>query len=449
MSIKLQCVGVSFRTASFDQLSKISFASYEAEDFLRELSLIEGFSELMVLATCNRLEIYAFGSQDQKHGFEILEKLAHKQGVAFDQLVNESYILTGTNAMKHLFGVACGTDSLIVGELEILSQMRCAIDQSRSLGLLDVNLNRIAQKAIEVGRKARQDTNISRGHLSISSEAVAIAGEHLGTFENKTAVILGSGEIGEITAKVLAKSTPASIVICNRTAATAHKIASELSDQANGRCQAVGFEDIVTVLQAADLVVCATGAPHYILNESMLRMVLQHRPNQKTVLLDLSIPKNIDPAVASLPGITLLTIEDLQQKAKINRASRETEIEKVNLLINAELQRFISSERRLPSQELTSELRREIEAIRKRHVETYQNRFPEEARNYLDTFTGSMVSQILHRLTKNLKNVDPTTEEGKIALQYAQELFNVGLQTNLENEQSSLDKESNPVSDAS
>lgn len=426
MSIKLQCAGVSFHTASFDQLSRISFSSHEANDFLQELTLVEGLSEFFVLATCNRLEIYAFGSKNEKHGFQILEKLAAKQNVPFEQLKAESYVLCGSKALRHLFEVACGTDSLIVGEVEILSQIRRAMDVSRSKGLLGTELNKMTQKALEVGRRARQETNISRGRLSISSEAVAMAEQKLGTFQQKTAVILGSGELGEITAKVLAKSTPASIVLCNRTAATAEKLAQEIADQAIGGCQAVGFEDIISVLQAADLVVCATGAPHYILNHSMMRMVQEQRPQQPLVLLDLSIPKNIDPAVAELEGITLLTIEDLQQKAELNRESRMLEIEKVKALVEMEVQRFVSSYNRLPSQELTSELRREIEAIRKRHLETYQERFPEETRDYLNTFTNSMVSQILHRLTMNLKNVDPTTEEGKQTLEFAQEFFNLG-----------------------
>lgn len=417
---------MSFHTTSFDELSRISFASYEASEFLQELSLIEGLNEFFILATCNRLEIYAFGASGEEHGFKILEKLAEKRRIEVEKLKAESYVLSGNNALRHLFNVACGTDSLIVGELEILSQIRRAIEVSRNAGLLGNELNKIVHRALEVGRRARQETNISRGHLSISSEAVALAEQKLGTLDKKTAVILGSGELGEVTAKVLAKSTNASLILCNRTAETARLLAQEIGEQAQGGCEAVGFEDIISVLQVADLVVCATGAPHYILNESMIRMIQVQRPERPLVLLDLSLPRNIDPAVKQLPGVSLLTIEDLQQQADKNRDARLSEIEKVKAFVEGELHRFLDSFRRLPSQELTSELRREIEAIRKKHLETYQDRFPEENREYLDLFTNTMVSQILHRLTKNLKNVDSSTAEGKQALQFAQEFFDLG-----------------------
>jgi glutamyl-tRNA reductase len=393
---------------------------------MKALKGILGLDEVVVVATCNRFEVYTWGRLGLDQSKQVLEVLSHFRPVEVSQVNDSTYCYDAEAGLRHLLLVASGADSLIVGELEILNQLKKAQELAMESGTFGLNLGRVFQKALEVGRRSRMETQISRGHLSVSSEAVALAGGILGNWEGRMALVLGSGEMGELTAKVLAKSTNATVVVCNRTAEAARRLADELAPEAQSRCEAAGFENIIGLVQQADVVICATGAPHYILNEQMLAYADINKRSSPLVLLDLSIPRNIDPKCGNIPNVVLKSMEDLQEKAEQTREARLGEVRKVEEIVAEELGRFVQQYRRLPSQELTSELRREIENIRRRHLESYAERFPEEARNYLNTFTQSMVSQILHRLTANLKNVDPSTPEGKQSLEFARELFDLG-----------------------
>ena len=426
LNLPFSCTGISCHSSSFSALSSVSLGSDELLAFMKALKGVLDLDEVVVLATCNRFEVYSWGRFGSVRSDQVLEVLSHFRPLEVAQVNHSTYGYHGEEGLRHLLMVASGADSLIVGELEILNQLKKAQELAMEAGTFGLNLGRVFQKALEVGRRSRLETQISRGHLSVSSEAVALAGGILGDWKGRMALVLGSGEMGELTAKVLAKSTDASVVVCNRTAEAARRLAEELAPEAQGRCEAAGFENIIGLVQQADVVICATGAPHYILNEQMLAYADVSKRTSPLVLLDLSIPRNIDPTCANVPNVVLKSMEDLQEKAEQTREARLGEVRKVEEIVVEELSRFVQQYRRLPSQELTSELRREIETIRRRHLESYAERFPEDARDYLNTFTQSMVSQILHRLTANLKNVDPSTPEGKQSLEFARSLFALG-----------------------
>lgn len=421
--MSILCAGLSHRTASFEALSEVSFASYQLAEFLRELREAPGVLEAAALATCNRLEIYAVTDPSEDAAPAVLRALADNRGVEPATLQRDAFFLHSGEAIRHLFRVACGTDSMIVGEYEILGQVRRALELARGVGSCGPALEKFFEASIAAGRKARQQTAISRGSLSVAGEAVALAGERLGSLRGRKALVIGSGEIGELTAKALVKGGVSTLLIGNRTLDNARALAEEIG------CTAVPMEDITRQTADSDLVVCATGAPHHILTASMVEAVMAARRERPLALLDLSVPRNIEPRAGGIPGVHLLTIESLRQGAEENRERRLGEIAMVEQIVESEAAAFERVHNRRHAQDFASRMRQDMEAIRRRHLARYGKQFPEDCHPQLDRLTRSILSQVLHKLTVNLRDLDLQTTEGRRMFEIACRLFDVAQPT--------------------
>lgn len=408
------CTGVSCQSTSFETLNCAGLNPEEGAQLMNAVQQ-EGLArEALVLSTCNRVEIYIAGLAAEP------EEIVHflQRHLPRADCWDNSYTFTGVSAVRHLYRVACGLDSLIVGEYEILSQLRKAAEYAGDAGSLGPQLERLIQRAGNVGRRARLETKISRGNLSVASEAVSMAELELGGLTDKTALVIGSGEAGELTAKVLAAKATAILVISNRTRDSAVEVAERVG------CRAVGLENLTEDILASDLVVCSTDAPRHIVTRSMLESVLvQQSTPRKRVFLDLGLPANVDPDIVALPQVKLLTIKDLQERANQTRQQRREEISKVEAIIEDEMANTRAEVSRRESREFAAHLRREIEAIRQDYLHERRDQVSPGDQDAMEKFTLSLVNRVMHRLTVNLRQIDASTQEGKEALRIARMLF--------------------------
>ncbi len=321
--------------------------------------------------------------------------------------------------MRHLFRVACGVDSLIVGENEILGQMRKAREAAADAGYVDSVLDPILLRALDVGRRVRRTTAISKGNVSVASVAATLAARHFPDIAEKSAVVLGAGETAELASRHLADRGLTRITIANRT----YERAKDLAHLVGARETA--FEQIGEALADSDIVLCATGAPHFIINEPMVRTAMERRGGMRLLLLDLSVPRNVDPSVAAIDGVTVYSMESLTQIAEENRLQREAQVERVERVIDEEIDAFRRAEISRDTSRFVAALHRRTERVRRGHLDRYGHFFDDPHRDHLESFTAGLMRSFLHELVSNLRTLDLETDEGRHRFQVAQELFNI------------------------
>ncbi len=409
-------IGFSHRKTSFELLGRIAISPPYLPGMLQALRADPAIEEVAGLATCNRTEFFCLTRSPEQARDTVLNRLSELQCLTVPELEPHCMTLEGSEAVRHLLAVACGIDSLIVGEYEILGQVRQALEAARKCGTAGPFLETIFQRALRTGRIVRERTNISRGNLSVASAAAHLIGERLPDLAGRRALVIGSGEAGRQIVRSLAKSGIASTMIANRTPGRATSLAGELG------CTPVPMEKIGEAIASSDIVICATAAPHYVVTQQLAQEAGAPAGGVR-VFADLSAPPNIDPAVARLPGSVLLTLGDLRSIAGQNEAQRHEEIQRVERLIDEELAGIESWARTFPVQEVVRDFRRTMEDVRRQHLRRHGRRFDKATREEMDRHTRSLVDAMLHEVTARLSSLDPDTAEGRRALRMARELF--------------------------
>lgn len=413
--------GLNHKSASFALLERVSFSDDAMDAFLENLRSDGHIHEAFGLSTCNRTEFLLSADDIQQALDTLLTALHDAKGVDLRAEADTNYFHTGEAAVRHLFRVACGLDSLVVGENEILGQLRQARERASDAAHTAETLDPLLLKALDVGRRARQTTAISRGNVSVASVAATLATRLIGDLSDKSGVVLGAGETAETAAFQLKERGLRNLTIINRTPERAHTLAEVLG------AREAALTDIGMVLAQADIVVCATSAPHYMLTSPMLEGAMAVRPQRPLLLLDVSVPRNIDPVVADQAGVHLYSLENLAQLAEENRRQRENQVNAVENLIDQEMiaTRLIPGTRE--SEKLIAELHRRIEQLRRDHLGRYSHQFSPADLDQVDVYTASLLRNVFHDLVENLKALDLSTAEGKQSLKLAQSLFNVNL----------------------
>lgn len=413
------CLGLSYRTAPLSLLERVNFSSEGMDAFLGTLSGRAEIDEAFGLSTCNRTEFYLSAPQVHEALALLLTRVHDERGVDLRPEHKQTYFFADDAAMRHLFRVACGVDSLIVGENEILGQMRKAREAAADAGYVGSVLDPILLRALDVGRRVRSTTSISKGNVSVASVAATLAARHFPDIAEKSAVVLGAGETAELASRQLAERGLTRITIANRT----YERAKDLAHLVGARETA--FEQIGEALAGADIVLCATGAPHYIINEPMVRTAMQRRNGQALLLMDLSVPRNVDPAVSALPGVAVYSMDSMAQIAEENRLAREAQVERVETVIDEEVLAFRRAELSRDTSRFVAALHRRTEQVRRGHLQRYGRYFDEQHREHLESFTSGLMRSFLHELVSNLRTLDLETDEGRHRFQVAQELFNI------------------------
>ena len=323
----LLVLGLSHRSAPVTVRERFAFAEAEVPAALQSLRQSALAQEAVILSTCNRVEIYAVTTADPGQGFAALREFLVNSHDHAEPLTDELYALSEPQSIQHLFRVACGLDSMVLGETEILGQLKKAYDLALRNGHTGGRLNKVFQRAFNVAKQIRTETNIQRGSVSVGSVAVELAEKIFNKLAERTVMLLGAGDTSEKTARALLSRGARSIVVSNRS----HEKAVALALELGGR--ALRFEDWAEGFANIDIVISSTSAPHYILDRAKLGPLMKLRRNQPLLLIDIAVPRDIEPEVNFLENVFLYNIDDLQAIADGYLKQRQKEVARCEKII--------------------------------------------------------------------------------------------------------------------
>lgn len=332
--MSVSVIGINHKTAPIEIREKFYLTPVQQELLLSELRNCPSVVECLIISTCNRTEVYLH-TVEANPFLDFLKIVFSVKNLKFDeQLSKHFYHYADEKAVRHLLRVTSGLESLVLGERQILGQVKEAVELARRKTMLGKYFNILSNMAVRAGKKAQTETHISFGGVSISWAAVNMAESVLGTLAGKSVLIIGAGKMGELATDQMKKKGVGHISVMNRTQSCADALAARL----NGT--AVPFCDIKTVLEKVDVCICSVSAPHYILEKSTVEEVMRLRNSQKLVFIDISMPRNIDPQVGQVPNVLLFHIDDLDQVVNENMKKREASISHVEEIIDVKVHDF-------------------------------------------------------------------------------------------------------------
>ncbi|MEA2331329.1 MAG: glutamyl-tRNA reductase [Thermoleophilaceae bacterium] len=397
----LLALGASHKTAPLPLREKLALPAGRAARVLAELTEHEGIHEAVALFTCNRTELYLVTADALEAENATLTILSRQAELRPTELVGSLYSLRGREAVEHLFAVTAGLDSMIVGEAEIQGQVKRAYEMALVEGVSGPVSNRLFRDALAAGKRVRTETGIARSNVSISTVAVQLAAEFLGDLSERRVLVIGAGENAELTARALRDRGVETLFVANRR----YDRALGLAQRFGGR--AVGFDDLPRELEAADIVVTSTGAPHQIVGREELEFVAASRMGRPLVLIDLAVPRDIEPSVRDCPGIALYDMDDLQQAVARNVDAREAEAEEAVALVREEVERFEDWMASLEVVPTISALRQRADDVVRQVLEENEPRWESLSaadRERVEVMARAVVSRLLHEPTVRLKD---------------------------------------------
>jgi glutamyl-tRNA reductase len=405
MSDGLLALGISHKTAPLALRERVALPEGRAAGVLRELVALAGVQEAVAISTCNRTEIYLVASDPVDAESAALSALSRQAGIPPTELLGSLYSQRGMEAARHLFGVAAGLESMIVGEAEIQGQVKRAYELALVEGATGPITNRLFSTALSTGKRARTETAIGRSRVSVSSVAVELARGTLGELDSRRVLVIGAGENGELTAKALRERGVETVFVANRRYDRAIGLAQRFGGHA------VRFDDLPSELQAADIVVSSTASPHQIVGREELELVMESREGRPLLLIDIAVPRDIDPTVRDLTGITLYDMDDLQREVARNIGAREAEVIHVRSIIEQEVERFGDWLASLDVVPTIAALRERGEEIVQRVLRENEPRWDSLSpadRARVELLARTVVGRLLHEPTLRMKGAAET-----------------------------------------
>ena len=393
-------VGLSHKTASVDIREKVAFSPNSIEKPLRELISLEGIVEGIIVSTCNRVEIYAT-TRDIAGGIARIRRfLADYHHLTYGQLEPHLYSYHGEEAIRHVFRVASSLDSMVVGEPQILGQIKTSYGYAAEYKTSGIILNRFLHKAFSVAKRVRTETKIASSAVSVSFAAVELARKIFGNLTDKTVLLIGAGEMCELAARHFLANGAKGVLVTNRTFERAQKLAEEFGGEA------LPFDDLFLHLHKADIVLTSTGAPHAIITPKDLDEVIRRRRMRPMFLIDIAVPRDIDPAVNELDSVYLYDMDDLQQVVSANLENRKQEADKAETIIAEEIEQFHKWVATLEVTPTIVALRRQFDELRRAELErtlTAWKDAPPDVEKRLEALTAAYMNKLLHQPTMVLK----------------------------------------------
>ena len=415
--MSLVVVGLNHRNAPVELLERMAVPARALPKALHTLTAREHLAEAVLVSTCNRTEVYARTTLFHPGIDDVRHFLADTAGLDPDALADLLYTFHDDAAVAHLFAVAAGLDSMIIGEHEILGQVREAWRIAEHEGTTGPLLSRTFRQAIEVGKRARTETEIGRHAVSVSSAAVTLAAERLGSLEGRRVLVLGAGEMGESMAIALAGAGVGEIVVANRTPSRGRALA----ERVGGR--AVGLDEVPDVLVTTDVLLSSTGAEDVLIERADIELVMQRRDGRALLVVDVAVPRDVDPGVAQVFGVTLLDIDALRALGEQSLQQRRAEIGRVREILTAELERYRAERSAREVVPLVTALRERVEELRQAELDRVAPKLDDPAaRASLDAATRALVNKLLHEPTVRLKEAAGTAR-GELYADALAELF--------------------------
>ncbi len=396
-------IGLNHKTAPVEIREKLAFNSADLlKKALRQLTNERGLKETVILSTCNRVEIYVFNDNEKTPTEEIVKKfLCEFHSIEREVFEKYLYVYKDKEAVEHLFKVTSSLDSMIVGEPQITGQVKDAFEVALSERATSLILNHLMKRAFFTAKRVRNETRISENPVSVSYAAVGLIKKVFDDLSKKTILLVGAGEMAELALKHLMGSGIKSVFIANRTFDRALELAKEF----NG--QAVPFENLKEQLAKSDIVICSTGASHYVITEKIIKEAMALRKYKPIFLIDISVPRNIEPSCNELDNVYLYNIDDLQDIVDSNLFERKKEAQKALKIIEEEVEKFFQWLNSLESVPVIVSIRNKAEQIRQEELEKFRAKFrnlPPELLSSVDYLTQSIVNKIMHCPTVALKN---------------------------------------------
>lgn len=398
-------IGISYKTAPLEIRERFSFPKEEILSFSELLQNETEIADLVLISTCNRTEIYfSQDKHDNQTAFELIYEVIKKFKGITDHCWQYFYHRSNAGAVRHLFEVVSGLDSLIIGEDQIIGQVKEAYLFCTELALTDAVLMRLFQKSFEAGKRVRTETGIKLGITSVSSAAVEMCANMLNGVNDKSVLLIGTGETGNLALQNIHKKGVRQIAVTNRTAEKAEKTAAKY----NG--MAVPFDSYEKYLHGFDIVFVATSSATPIVTAEMVNRTRDIRPNHKQVFVDLSVPRNIESAVGEIENIELLGVDDLQEIVRQTAEKKKASAEKAHSILDevvADFSEWIASRSLRPA---ISAITANLQAINHEELSTYRKLNTPEMQEIVDDYAQHLTQRYTRLLIKNLKNL---TDNGK------------------------------------
>jgi glutamyl-tRNA reductase len=397
---ELLALGVSHKTAPLDLRERLALTEGRAVGALHELTRADGIHEAAAISTCNRTELYLVVSDPVEAESTALGVLTRKAEIRPTELLGHLYSLRSGEAARHLFEVTAGLDSMIVGEAEIQGQVKRAYELALVEGATGPILNRLFRGALAAGGRVREETAVGEKGVSIPSVAVELARRTLGDLSERRVLIVGAGETAELVARALVAKGVSTVFVANRH----YDRAIGLAQRFDGA--AVRFEELPEQLAAADIVVSATNSPHHIVERDGLEHVMESRDGRPLLLVDIAVPRDIEPECREIPGVTLHDLDDVQQIVERNAGGREAEARRAEPILAAELDRFERWLASLAVVPTVAALRGRADEIVERVLAENEGRWEnlsEADRERLGAMARAIASRLLHEPTLRMK----------------------------------------------
>ena len=419
--LNLILVGVNHKTTPVEIREKLAFTKGKIEESIDRLLNYPDIIEHTILSTCNRVEIYARANCHDSAIKSVKQFICDFHELSPVELEDHFYSYKNEEAVEHLFRVSSSLDSMILGEAQILGQVKDAYSLARDLRSTGLVLNQLFEKAFNIAKKVREETGIAERSVSISSAAVELAQKIFDDLENHTVMLVGTGEMAELAAKHLISYGVKTVYVTSRT----YERAANLARTLNG--SALDFEAFKNELHRADIVITSTSASSFIIKKEMVEKAIQERKNKPIFFIDIAVPRDIEPDINDLENVYLYDIDDLHVVVSANMKEREKEAENAMNLISHEVTKFNNWIGSLDAVPTIIEIRKKAEIIRKQEMERTLKKLPhvsEDDKQLLRQMSSSMINKILHKPTIKLKQ-KTQSEDGHVYLKAIRHLFHL------------------------
>lgn len=414
-------VGVNHRTAPVEIREKLSFSGNSLVESLRRLNIYPAIEGCVIISTCNRTEIYAAVSEMDEGLGAVWDFMSDKSGKDISEIKNFTYVHNLYDAIRHLFRVASGLDSMLLGETQILGQVRCAYQTACNHGSTNKVLNTLFQQAITVGKRVRTETGIDRNPVSISYIAVELARQSFGSLHGRMVLVIGAGKMSELAVLHLLANGVSGIIVSNRS----YNRAADMARRFNGK--AVRFNDLYRYMDTADIVISCTSASHLVVRYGDVIEMMGRRGGKKIMMIDIAVPRDIESSVALVEGVTLYDVDDLQNVVDQNLEERKKASVMAEKIIEEELDEYtkwLGIQLLVPT--ITS-LKRLGEEIKQKELHRALNRLgdvSEHDRQVVVSLANSIVNQLLHTPVTKLKEY-ALSPEGHLYAEVLHNLFDL------------------------
>lgn len=421
-------IGLNHRSATVEIREKVSFQPLRIQEDLQKFKNYPALQGVVILSTCNRTELFATTSDSEAGAQSVKKFLARHSGIEENVLEQYLYRHTSYDAVRHLFRVASGLDSMIRGETQILGQVADAYQEAVDAGVTNKAINVLFQNALAVGKRVRTETLIDQHPVSISYTAIELAKQHFGELRDKKMLILGAGEMSALAAKYFLDAGPGnSVLVANRSYEKAVSLAAEWAGQA------VSFEELDQYLRQVDMVISATSSPHFMLMPERMQEIMKARAECPLLLLDIAVPRDIHPDVGKLPDVTLFDVDDLNGVVDRHHQERELAANKAEKIIEEEMLLFQKWHNSLFTVPTIMALQQKGQKIKDAQLEQafrHLEGLTPKQEKVVRSMANSIVSKLLHGLITNLKEY-ANTSQGHLYTEVLQDLFDLDVREDM------------------